>query len=345
VTPLSSSTIRVGLALGAALLGVGCGDARLYPIQKTPPDITECPTNLVGFAALGTPTMGGAHAAPISVSTEAELHAAAQLAGPAVIHVNGTITLVDQVDVTSEKTILGVGADAGLTGAGLDLTDVHDVIVRNLSISKVVGADAIALTRSSNIWIDHCDLSSDRLHDDNVDFYDGLIDITHASDFVTVSWTRFHDHVKTTLVGHSADNVDEDDMHLTVTYHHNLFSNTVNGIRTRFGKIHVFNNHFLGVREYAVVSQMNADVLIERNVFENVATTDPYRTITTVYLDDVAGKARNLGNDFRSSGPTNITADSLWTPQYSWEADSAGSVRALVGACAGVGILDVSQLE
>jgi pectate lyase len=28
------------------------------------------------------------------------------------------------------------------------------------------------------------------------DTYDGLLDITHASDDVTVSWTKFHDHVR-----------------------------------------------------------------------------------------------------------------------------------------------------
>lgn len=28
------------------------------------------------------------------------------------------------------------------------------------------------------------------------DTYDGLLDITHASDDVTVSWTVFHDHVR-----------------------------------------------------------------------------------------------------------------------------------------------------
>jgi len=27
------------------------------------------------------------------------------------------------------------------------------------------------------------------------DFYDGLLDITHAADFITVSYTKFHDHV------------------------------------------------------------------------------------------------------------------------------------------------------
>jgi pectate lyase len=38
------------------------------------------------------------------------------------------------------------------------------------------------------------------------DFYDGLLDITHAGDFLSVSWNHLHDHFKVTLVGHSDNN-------------------------------------------------------------------------------------------------------------------------------------------
>ena len=47
---------------------------------------------------------------------------------------------------------------------------------------------------AQHVWVDHCDLSN---------CTDSLLDIKHASDFVTVSWNHFHDHHKTTLVGHS----------------------------------------------------------------------------------------------------------------------------------------------
>ena len=36
------------------------------------------------------------------------------------------------------KTLIGVGANSGLTGAGLDLSYADNVILRNLKISKVV---------------------------------------------------------------------------------------------------------------------------------------------------------------------------------------------------------------
>jgi len=71
--------------------------------------------------------------------------------------------------------------------------------------------DLMVLTheqKSSRVWIDHVDLSSDMDHDKDYvsgswseirdlrsDFgqYDGLLDITHGCTFVTVSWTHLHD--------------------------------------------------------------------------------------------------------------------------------------------------------
>ena len=41
------------------------------------------------------------------------------------------------------------------------------MILRNLKISKVLAdaGDAIGIQAASNVWVDHCDLSSDRDHD------------------------------------------------------------------------------------------------------------------------------------------------------------------------------------
>jgi len=155
-----------------------------------------------------------------------------------------------------------------------------------------------------------------------------------------------HDHFKTTLVGHSVDNT-ADDTHLTVTYHHNLFSNLVSGIRTRFGEIHVLNNYFHNIREYGVVAQMGADVLVEKNVFENVAVSpsDDYYSVTTTYLDPQPGRVRILGSDFPGSGPVNVTMDSLWTPPYAYDPGSLSGLEVLVEFCAGAGVLDLSQLS
>jgi pectate lyase len=76
---------------------------------------------------------------------------------------------------------------------GLHVKRQKNVIIRNLKVSKVAGGDAISLEYATNVWIDHCDLSSDMDH--GKDYYDGLLDITHGSDWVSVTNTYFHDHV------------------------------------------------------------------------------------------------------------------------------------------------------
>jgi pectate lyase len=64
-----------------------------------------------------------------------------------------------------------------------------------MKISKVLAAygDAITINESTNVWVDHCDLSGDETV--GKDTYDGLVDLSHAADFVTISHTYFHNHV------------------------------------------------------------------------------------------------------------------------------------------------------
>src|SRR5262249_3603037 len=136
-----------------------------------------------------------------TVTTVDGLTGALQSPDPMVIYLNATLTPADTIKITTNKsmpggnkTLIGVGENAGLTAAGLDLSYTSNVILRNLKITKVhIGeGDAMTLLASHHIWVDHCDLSSDRT--DTTAGYDGLVDITHGSSYVTVSWTRFHDH-------------------------------------------------------------------------------------------------------------------------------------------------------
>jgi pectate lyase len=74
--------------------------------------------------------------------------------------------------------------------------------------------------------------------------HDGELDITNASDLVTVSFNRFFDHDKVMLIG-SSDSAAADRGKLRVTLHHNWFRNT--GQRTprvRFGQVDIYNNYY-----------------------------------------------------------------------------------------------------
>ncbi len=82
-----------------------------------------------------------------------------------------------------------------MTNGGIRLKNISNVIIRNMKMhNPPKGEDLVSSTGSTRVWVDHCDFSTDGLTGDK-DYYDGLLDITHASDFVTVSWSKFHDHV------------------------------------------------------------------------------------------------------------------------------------------------------
>jgi len=236
--------------------------------------------------------------------------------------------------VASNKTIVGVGANSGLTGCGLNMRDVNNVIVQNMKIAKVEAShgngDAIHIDGATHLWIDHNDLSSDTTH--GTDFYDGLLDITHAADLITVSWNYLHDHIKCSLIGHSDSNGSEDTGHLRVTYHHNFFNNCDQRMPSlRFGTGHVYNNYFVNGTT-GVHSRMGAQMLVQNNVWRNVGTP-----IETTRDSDVDGFVNESGNDF--GGGTNLITQigNFTNPPYSFSLTATSSVISVVTAGAGTG--------
>jgi pectate lyase len=140
----------------------------------------------IGYATQNGGTTGGADGKKTTVTSLEELKAAAGAEGPAIIIIDGAITGSDKIDVTSDKTVIGA-AGSSLEGVGLRVKKASNVIIRNVKISKVLAdaGDAITVQASKNVWLDHLDLSSDMDHDK--DYYDGLLDVTHGSDYITIS--------------------------------------------------------------------------------------------------------------------------------------------------------------
>ncbi|OXY93520.1 pectate lyase family protein [Streptomyces diastatochromogenes] len=281
----------------------------------------------VGF---GAGTTGGGSATAVTVSTLDAFKAAVAGGSAKVVKVNGLISLSGQVDIGSNTTVLGVGSSSGFTGGGLRLKKVANVVIRNLNISKAVKTDAITVQGSTKVWIDHNSLSSDRDH--GKDHYDGLVDITHASDYVTVSWNTFKDHYKGSLVGHSDNNASEDTGHLRVTYHHNWFDNVNSRIPSlRFGTGHFYDNYVVGA-ETAVHSRMGAQMLVENNVFR-----DTQVAVTTSRDSDVDGYANLRGNDLGGAATEVSRTGTFTSPPYGYTAEPASTVVASVTAGAGAG--------
>lgn len=200
----------------------------------------------VGYASQNGGTTGGKGGSTVTVASLDELTAAVGKKTDTtakIIYIKGPITGSAKINIGSNKSIVGIDSSASLTGVGLYIDKSKNVIVQNLKISKVLATngDAIGIQASTNVWVDHVDVSSDIDH--GKDYYDGLIDITHASDWVTVSNSYIHDHYKASLVGHSDSNGAQDKGHLHVTYANNYWDNISSRTPSvRFGTAHIFNS-------------------------------------------------------------------------------------------------------
>ncbi len=201
------------------------------------------------------------------------------------------------IQVPSRTTLIGWGPGATLVNGGLALVQVQDVIIRNLHLRDAYDHfpawdpkdndrgewnsefDNIILRQAERVWVDHCTLDDgDRpdaaepwLLGRPLQRHDGLLDITRASNHVTVSWNHFRNHDKTSLVGGS-DRHTDDEGRLKVTYHHNLWEETKErSPRVRFGQVHVYNNLYV-VRQsatfgYSIGLGHRSAVLSQNNVW------------------------------------------------------------------------------
>ena len=280
----------------------------------------------IGWASAEGGTTGGQGGPRIDVADGPSMVHALKGISPAVVVVSGKIELSEMARVGSNKTIVGVGSGAEITGYGLHVGKVANVIIRNLSIHDSAD-DAINVDGASHhVWIDHCDFGQS---------HDGLVDIKHGSDFVTVSWCRFHDHHKTCLLGHSdkASALAEDKGKLRVSYHHNFFD----GSQTRHPRVriadpvHVFNNFYRG-NEYGVASTDDAGVLVEGNFFLDVKAP----TYTKYGDSKQPGRLVERNNQATNSGPLQAAGTVAPIP-YKYTLDDPAQVPDIVRAGAGVG--------
>ncbi|KAI0188756.1 pectate lyase a [Xylaria flabelliformis] len=282
----------------------------------------------IGYAQQNGGTKGGAGGTTTTVSSLAAFTAAAGADAAAVIVVKGNISGAAKVKVTSNKSIIGASGSS-LTGIGLTINKQSNVIVRNLKISKVLAdyGDAITIQASKNVWVDHVDLSSDMDHDK--DYYDGLVDVSHGSDWITISNSYLHDHWKGTLVGHSDSNSAEDKGHLTVTYANNYFQNLNSRAPLfRFGTGHIFNSYYSAVNT-AINTRMGAQVLVESSVFEGCGDK-------AIYFADSDETGYAVVKDVNLGGSTNSApAGTLTSVPYSYSLLGSANVKSSVTSNAG----------
>jgi pectate lyase len=217
--------------------------------------------------------------------------------------------------VGSNTTIVGLRKTATLRGVWLDLrgsstVNLTNIIIRNLTFEDTFdcfpawaptdGAlgswnaeyDSVSLRNTDHVWVDHNTFEDRDTADDNLPLYfgvlfqvhDGLLDITNASDLVTVSSNRFRNHDKLMLIG-SSDSATADRGKLRVTIHHNEFDGVgQRAPRVRFGKVHVYNNLYEieGQPSYGYSWGVGRESAIyaQNNYFKTDETVTPDRLIS-----------------------------------------------------------------
>lgn len=217
-----------------------------------------------------------------------------------------------RIRVGSNTTIVGIDKRATLRGVWLDLRGTANVansrsniIIRNLTLEDsfdcfpqwaptdgALGSwnslyDLISLRDTNNVWVDHVTFRDKATLDKNApqifgvlyQVHDGLLDITNASDLVTVSWNRFLTHDKVSLVG-SSDGATADRGKLRVTFHHNLYDGVgQRSPRIRFGQVHIYNNYYkierLPTYQYSWGAGIESAIYAENNFFKTDKTVTP----------------------------------------------------------------------
>lgn len=286
---------------------------------------------MAGFASQNGGTTGGKGYSEVTVDNVSDLKSYAK-AGNKIIYVKPG-TYMGPVEVGSNVTIYGYqGAIIAQpsSGSAMKLSGSKNVIIRNLKF-KGAGAhddddeDCLQVNHESkNVWIDHVDV---------YDGHDGNLDITNASDYVTISWTKFSytsastGHQFSNLIGNSKTKT-SDRGHLNVTIHHTWWADGVveRMPRVRFGKVHVANNLFDSKdASYCVRAAIEADIRIERNVFIGVQkaldlyTSDGAITAAQMienYEENVKKPQAGTGTAFKPSYSMSLTDVSTQAKAY-----------------------------
>ncbi|KAJ0423478.1 pectin lyase fold/virulence factor [Aspergillus carlsbadensis] len=231
----------------------------------------QCDLEAHGFASLNGGTTGGRSGETVTVKKLSDLIRHASSPEPLIIRINGMIKVRPfgfEVPVTSDKTIIGVGAESGLEDGGFNINAQRNVIIRNLKIhgayegdtnwaGKVGDYDAIQVDNSTNIWIDGNHLTA---------MGDGLIDLRRDTDYVTVSKNHISHHNKAFGIGWTENTISK------VTINDNFFDSTnvrnPSADNLKYG--HLYNNYYRNITGYGNYARGNAQLLIETSYYEDV---------------------------------------------------------------------------
>ncbi|MER6156865.1 polysaccharide lyase family 1 protein [Streptomyces sp. NPDC001868] len=254
--------------------------------------------------------------------------------------------------VPANTTIVGVpGTKAGILGGSLQVQNVKNVIIRNLTFADTKDCfpqwdptdgssgewnsnyDSVTLRGATNVWADHNTFTDAPTFDKTeathfgrkYQVHDGALDITNGSDLVTVERNQFLNHDKTMLIGSSdTDSTGK----LRVTIHHNLWKGIVQRAPlARIGQIHLYNNVYDTTTvngyapKYSLDSRAKAQVVAERNVWKIPADAKVAKLLSGDGTGSVAGtgnlvngKATDVVAAYNAANSKKLKTTANWTP-------------------------------
>jgi pectate lyase len=311
--------------------------------------IAQC--TVPGWASLNGGVTGGGSATPKIVTNYNELKAAITSSTEKVVHISGTIVIPSGGRILfqdqSNKTIYGlpgsklVSNDLTKDASGiLYMKKCSNILFQNVTLEgpgayDTDGWDNMTIDNSTNVWVDHCEFQ---------DGMDGNLDIKNAADYISVTWCKFiynkapvpggpggaNDHRFSDLFG-SGDGATGDRGKLRVTMQNCWWAQGCKARmpRVRFGKVHIVNNLFNStVAAQCVMAGFESDLLVERNVFENVKSPIDK-------LDNTFTAITVRGNIFNNIIGDTTGSGTAFTPPYALLAAPVTNVKSRVMAGAG----------
>ncbi|MBF4505654.1 pectate lyase [Flavobacterium sp. JLP] len=301
-----------------------------------------------GWASQNGGTIGGGTSAETTVTTYAQLKAAIESSSVKVIKVTGTITITARLSFQDQtgKTIYGTsGAKLVSTNQTKDASGIinikrcKNIIIRNLIFEgpgayDTDGWDNAILDECTNVWVDHCEFR---------DGVDGNFDIKNKSDYISVTYSKFHylkppkaggsggsdDHRYSNLIG-SSDGATGDRGKLRITFARCWWAPGCKERmpRVRFGQVHLINNYFNStVSNKCIAAGFEANIRVENNSFEGVKTPIDLMTGYTAVTA--------VGNLFTNTSGNQLGSNTAFTPPYTIVTLAASAVKADVTAGAG----------
>lgn len=379
---------KPGFKAQAAALLLAC----LFSHAAQAVDPAQQPAPADGWASQAGGTVGGSSATTdqiYTVGSRAQLLAAITNGGtlPKIIKLVGTIDMTEgkpyastadmaargSIRLKSNTTLIGDGAGAGIVNGTLLLTNVSQIIIRNLNIVNPCDVepvwdpsdgstgnwnaayDAIGISGSHHIWIDHNSFTDAPVTDNFLPIenshvkqcHDGAVDITNASDYVTLSYNVFAQHDKNNLVG-SSDSATSDEGHLRVTFSNNVFRDIQSRApRVRYGQVHLFNNYYVGSKSaavyknsYSVGVSTAAKIISNNNVFE-VTGAQGCGSVVQDMANGAPGAFKDSGSLLNGAalGACPVANSASWTVPYVYSVRPTALVKANALAQAGGGKL------